>query len=63
MGDAALAFQDPDALELDVLRAEVVEEAASPAEQDGDQVDLELVEQAGGESELGDGGAVPTSGT
>ena len=58
VGDAVLALEHPRALELDVLGREVVEEAASLPEQDRDQVDLELVEEAGGERELGDGGAV-----
>ena len=58
MGDAALALEDPRALELDVLGAEVVEEAAALAEEHRDEMDLELVEDAGGERELRGSGAV-----
>jgi hypothetical protein len=41
-----------------VLAAQVLEEAAAFAEEDRDQVDLDLVEDAGGEGQLGDAGAV-----
>jgi hypothetical protein len=46
MGDAG-ALQDPDRLQLDVVGAEVLEEAAALAEEDGDEVDLDLVEDPG----------------
>src|SRR5215204_1081245 len=58
VGDAALALEDPRAFELDVLGTEVVEEAASVAEENRDEVDLDFVEDAGGERELRGGGAV-----
>ncbi len=43
----AVPLEDPGALELDVLGAEVVEAPASLAEQHRDEMDLELVEDAG----------------
>ncbi len=46
------------ALELDLLGIEVVEEAAALAEEHRNDMDLELVEDAGGERELRDRGAV-----
>ena len=58
VGDAALALEDAGALELDLLGGEAVEEAAPLAEQHRDDVELELVEDAGGERELRDRGAV-----
>ena len=45
-------------LELDLLGIEVVEETAPLAEEHRDEVDLELVEEAGSERELRDCGAV-----
>jgi hypothetical protein len=50
--DASLSFEDPDALQLDVLGSEVVEEPAPLAEEYRDEMDLELVEDACGEREL-----------
>ena len=51
-------FEDAGALELDLLGIEVVEEAAALAEEHRNDMDLELVEDAGGERELRDRGAV-----
>jgi hypothetical protein len=45
---AALALEDPDPLELDLLRTEAVEQPASLSEEDRDDVELELIEDAGG---------------
>jgi hypothetical protein len=53
-----LALKDADPFELDVLRIEVVEEAASLSEQQRDDVELELVVYAGRQGELGDRGTV-----
>ena len=47
--DAVLALEDPGALELDVLGAQVVEQTAALAEQHRDEMDLDLIEDAGGE--------------
>ncbi len=62
MGDTAAGFDDAVAGEGDRVGAEEVEEADPAAEQNRDQVDLELVEQARGEGLLGCGGAVQTDG-
>src|SRR5207247_5766842 len=51
-------LEDPGALELDVLGSEVVEETAPLAEEHRDEMDLELVEDAGRECELRGSGAV-----
>jgi hypothetical protein len=45
---------------LDVLGAEVVEETAALAEEHRDQVNLQLVEDAGGEGELREAEGPPT---
>ena len=58
VGDAAVAFEDAGALQLDLLASMCVEEAAPLPEEHRDDVQLELVEEAGGERELRDGGAV-----
>ena len=58
VGDTALPLEDPGALQLDVLGSEVVEEAAPLAEEHRDEMDLELVEDAGSERELRGCGAV-----
>jgi hypothetical protein len=58
VGDPALAIEDPSALQLDVLRIEVVEETAPLAEEHRYEMDLELVEDASSERELRDCGAV-----
>ena len=47
VGDAALALEHAGALQLVGRRAEVLEQPDAVAQQHGDQVDLELVEQAG----------------
>jgi hypothetical protein len=52
--DATLAFEDPDPLQLALLGAEALEQPPPLAEQQLDQVDLELVEEAGGQGALGD---------
>ena len=57
MGDT-VSLEDAGALELDVLGIEVVEEAAPLAEEHRDEMDLELVEHAGGERDLRGSGAV-----
>jgi hypothetical protein len=58
VGDVG-ALDDRDrSLQLDRGRAELVEEAAAAAEQDRDEVDPDLVEQAGVEVPGGDGAAV-----
>ena len=44
-------FEDPGALQLDVLGTEVVEETAALAEEHLDEVDLDLVEEASTECE------------
>ena len=48
MGDAG-PVEDPGQLELHVVRPEVIEEPPPLAEQNRDQVDLQLVEDAGSE--------------
>jgi hypothetical protein len=53
-----LALEDPGALQLDVLGREVVEETTPLAEEHRDEMDLELVEDAGSERELRGCGAV-----
>ena len=57
MSDTA-GVDDPAELQLDVVGAEVVEETAALTEQDRDLVNLQLVEDAGGGSELRGPGAV-----
>ena len=52
MGDTALPFEDPGALQLDELGTEALEQTAPLAEQHRDDVELDLVEDAGGECEL-----------
>ena len=58
VGDTALALEDPGALQLDLLGGEALEETAPLAEEHRDDVELELVEDAGGQSELRGCGAV-----
>ena len=58
VGDTALALEDPGALQLDLLGSKVLEQTASLAEEHRDDMELELVEDAGGKSELGDSGPV-----
>src|SRR5688500_17577312 len=58
VGNAGLPLDDSGALELDVLGIEVIEETSPLAEQHRDEMDLEFVEDAGRECELGGSGAV-----
>jgi hypothetical protein len=58
VGDAPLTLEDPGALQLDLLGSEAVEQAAPLAEEHRDDVELEFVEEACREGELGDRGAV-----
>ena len=46
--DTVLALQDAGALQLDLLGSEALEQQAALAEEDGDDVELELVQHAGG---------------
>ena len=57
VGDAG-GFDHADELELDVVGAEVLEQPPSLAQQDRDQVDLQLVEHAGAQERLREVGAV-----
>ena len=52
------SVDDPGEFEFDVVGAQMVEESPALAEQDGDDVDLHLVEQAGAQTVLGGIGAV-----
>ena len=54
MDDATLTLENPDPLQLALLDAKVLEQPAPLAEQDRDQVDLELVEEPRGERTLRD---------
>jgi hypothetical protein len=45
VGDTGLSFEDPGALELDVLGTEPVEESPAFSQQNRNQVDLQLVEE------------------
>src|SRR5919107_1556181 len=58
VGDTLSPLEDPGALQFDVLGIEVLEETAALAEEHRDEMDLELVEDAGGERELRGCGAV-----
>jgi hypothetical protein len=58
-GDSVLALEDPSTLELDLLGSECLEQTAPPAEEHRDDMELELVEDAGGKREL----PVPAAGT
>ena len=58
VGDAVLPLEDPGALQLDLFGGEALEETAPLAEEHRDDMELELVEDAGGERELRDSGAV-----
>src|SRR5919198_1938055 len=53
-----LALEKPGALQLDLLGGQVVKQAPPLAEEHGDDVELELVEDARGQRELGDRGAM-----
>jgi len=48
MGDAVLSLEDPGALEFDLLCREAVEQPSSLAEEHRDDMELHLVEDAGG---------------
>ena len=50
VGDT-VPLEDPGALELDVLGTEVVEETAALADEHRDDMQLELVQDAGGEGQ------------
>ena len=52
MGDTALALQYPGAFELDVLGSEVVEQPSPLAEEHRDDVELDLIKDAGSERTL-----------
>ena len=52
VGDAALPLEDPGALQLDLLGSEALEQTAPLAEEHRDDMELELVEDAGGKCEL-----------
>ena len=52
MGDAG-SVDDTRGFEVDVVGPEVVEQPDAGAEQDGDEVDLDLVEEAGPQALLG----------
>src|SRR5829696_3245870 len=56
--DAALPREDPGALQLDLLASEALEQTAPLAEEHRNDMELELVEDAGGKRELRGAGAV-----
>jgi hypothetical protein len=56
--DTALTLEDAHPLELALLYAEVLEQRPAVAEQHGDEVDLELVEESGPQGALCGAGAV-----
>src|SRR5215217_5362450 len=58
VGDPALSLEDPGALELDLLGSKALEQPTPLAEEHRDDMELELVEDAGGQRELRDSGAV-----
>jgi hypothetical protein len=58
VGDTVLPLEDPGALQLDLLGSETLEQTAPLAEEHRDEMDLELVEEAGSERELRGCGAV-----
>src|SRR3954452_5603510 len=58
VGHAALAFEGSRPDQLDVIRGQAVEEAPPTTEQHRDDVELELVEDAGRERELRDARSV-----
>src|SRR5712692_11835722 len=57
VGAARGGGAEAEALEVDGLRAEVVEEAQAAAEEDGHEVEVELVGEAGLEDLAGETGA------
>ena len=58
VGDTALPLEDPGALQLDLLGSEALEQTAPLAEEHRHDMELDLVEDAGGEGELCGSGAV-----
>src|SRR5215203_1614601 len=58
VGDAVLPLEDPGALQLDLLGSEALEQTAPLAEEHRDDMELDLVEDAGSERELRGSGAV-----
>jgi hypothetical protein len=52
VGDTALAPEDPGGLQLDLLGSEALEQTAPLAEEHRDEMELELVEDAGGQCDL-----------
>ena len=58
MRDAALALEHPDPVELADPDPEVLEQRPTAAQEDRDEVDLELVEKPCAQRALGGGGAV-----
>src|SRR5918996_1320824 len=58
VGDAVVSLEDPRALEGDLLGGEPVEQTSSLAEEHRNDMEFDLVEDAGAESELCDSGAV-----
>src|SRR4029450_12093777 len=58
MRDTLLAFEDPRPLEADLLRPEALEQTTPLTEKHGDDMELDLVKDAGAERELCDSCAV-----
>src|SRR4029450_10135728 len=58
VGDTVLPLEDPGALQLDLLGSEALEQTAPLAEEHRNDMELELVEDAGGKCELRRSGAV-----
>src|SRR5580765_1156579 len=58
VGDPFFALEDAGAFQLDLFGGKAVEEAAALSEEHWDEVDLELVEDAGGERQLCRAGAM-----
>src|SRR5829696_7602496 len=58
VGDAVLPLEVPGALQLDLLGSEALEQTAPLAEEHRDDMELDLVEDAGSERELPGSGAV-----
>src|SRR5437773_2170553 len=56
--DTALSLEGPRALQLDLLGSKILEQTTPLPEEHRDDVELELVEDAGGKCELGGSGAV-----
>src|SRR5947208_13760867 len=58
VGDTGLPLEDPGALHFDLLGSEALEQTAPLAEEHRDDMELELVADAGGKRELRVSGAV-----